>query len=83
MSNLPLTNDVRIFFVYTECDYFGTIYVFGQHFVGTDGCSNCYCGANGEFTCDNSPCSKCTYSALSITWCKHCYISNSCLGLHT
>ena len=42
----------------TGCDYFGTTYVLGQHFIGTDGCSNCYCGANGEIACDNSPCSK-------------------------
>ena len=41
------------------CDYFGTVYALGQQFVGNDGCSNCYCGANGEVTCDNSPCSKC------------------------
>jgi len=45
--------------LYLGCDYYGTVYVYGQHFVGNDGCSRCYCGANGEVTCDNTPCRKC------------------------
>ena len=41
-----------------ECDYFGTTYVYGQIFVANDGCSRCYCGAEGQVTCDNTPCRK-------------------------
>jgi len=52
-------NDINVCTHFTiACTYSGTTYVFGQVFVGDDGCSRCYCGANGEVTCDNTPCSK-------------------------
>ena len=51
---------------YLGCNFHGTVYVYGQHFIGTDGCSRCYCGLNGQVTCDDTPCGK--YFHLSVRY---------------
>ena len=53
------------YFYFAACAYDGATYVYNQQFVGSDGCSQCFCGAEGRVSCDNTPCRM--YS-VSLSW---------------